>query len=115
MHLQIADKDGQTVPVSIHFQHLETAARPTSANPFGTLTDMTVCSVHKGPCEFKDEKGPCIAHGTLTSIAVRNPKDAPNRIAARKHALAHTIQKIDKTERKQIWEQYFKISPKSKN
>lgn len=115
MHLQIVDKEGKETSVSIHFQHGKTTAKPTSAHPEGLLTDMTICSVHKGECEFQDKTWKCITPGVFTSSSIRNPKDAPDRVAARKQALAHTIKQIDKTERKQIWEQYFKISPKSKN
>ena len=115
MHLQIVDKDGKEVPVAIHFHHGATTSKPTSAFPDGVLTDMTICSVHKGECEFEDKTGKCIAPGVFTSSSVRNPKDAPNRMSARKQALAHAMKPINKKEREQIWEQYFKVSPKSKN
>ncbi len=115
MHLQIVDKDGKEVPVAIHFHHGLTTAKPTSSAPFGIATDMTICSLHTGPCEFKEGVNKCLASNTFTSASVRNPKDAPNRMEARKQALAHTIKQMHKTERKQVWEQYFKISPKSKN
>lgn len=117
MHLQIVDVvSGKETPVAIHFHHDVTAAKPTSSAPHGVLTDMTICSVHKGPCQFAEEgKGKCIAFDVYTSQSIRNPKDAPNRVAARKQALARTIKRMAWEERKQIWEQYFKISPKSKS